>query len=54
MNFVVTDALYDFVVIGGALMGVAAALFMAVSALQRRKQGREKKTGTVRSGRRRS
>ncbi|MCD2516769.1 hypothetical protein LQ564_10660 [Massilia sp. G4R7] len=54
MNFVVTDHLYDVVVIGGVLMALAAAIFMAISAHQRRKQQRGKKIRTAKPSRRRT
>jgi len=53
MNFVVTDHLYDVVVIGGVVMALAAAIFMAISAHQRRKQ-RGKKIRTAKPSRRRA
>jgi len=54
MKFVITDHLYDVVVIGGLLMAVAAAVFMTISAHQRRKQQRGKKGRTGKPSRHRT
>ncbi|KFC63489.1 hypothetical protein [Massilia sp. LC238] len=54
MKFVITDHLYAVVVIGGVLMAIAAAVFMAISAHQRRKQQRGKKSRTAKLSRRRT
>lgn len=53
MNFIVTDGMLDVVVLGGVLMGVAAACFIAVSAAQRRKHRRKKERRNIKTGKRR-